>query len=366
RNFFLISCVVLCEPISSTMLLPFVYFMVKDFGYAEEKIGSRAGIITSCFFVVQMFSTPLWSMWSNRAGRKVTLLTGLFFTAVGMVLFGLSRSLVKAILARSFCGLLNGNFPVARTMVGELAEKSGTDKGKAFSLFGFTLAAGWLLGPMIGGGLARPAIQFGVSGPKDVFVHFPYLLPCLCGGLINLVVFVASWCLLEDTKPSLPKDVRPNSAETDPLLDPGQVEEAGAGCTPNSGSPSVSNRRVYILCLVSVLFFFTHAILFDELFSLFTAYSLSFEPGDIASALIVSGPAMLISMLGFPPVHKRVSSLQLYRWSSFVFVIIYPLFSLVPHVKHAGNGWVWASLVILIALRYSTLVVSLTSVNILV
>jgi hypothetical protein len=33
---------------------------------------------------------------------------------------------------------------VARTVVGELAEATGTDKGKAFSLFGFCLAAGWI------------------------------------------------------------------------------------------------------------------------------------------------------------------------------------------------------------------------------
>jgi len=47
RNYFLISCIVLCEPITSTMLLPFVYYMVRDFGYADHEIGRHAGILST-------------------------------------------------------------------------------------------------------------------------------------------------------------------------------------------------------------------------------------------------------------------------------------------------------------------------------
>lgn len=162
RNYFLISCVVMCEPITSTMLLPFVYFMVRDFGYAEKDIGRHAGILStspgkntstgkkkltikaSCFFATQMVSTPLWCIFSNNTGRKPIVLIGLLATAGSIIVFGLSKSLPWAIAARCFSGLLNGNAPIARTMVGELAEATRGDKGKAFSLFGFCLASGWM------------------------------------------------------------------------------------------------------------------------------------------------------------------------------------------------------------------------------
>lgn len=39
---------------------------------------------------------------------------------------------------------LTGNPAVSRTMVSELAERTGVDKGKAFSLFSFCLAVGWV------------------------------------------------------------------------------------------------------------------------------------------------------------------------------------------------------------------------------
>lgn len=46
RNIAIIACIVVAEPLASTSLLPFVYFMVKGFGYEETQIGARAGIIS--------------------------------------------------------------------------------------------------------------------------------------------------------------------------------------------------------------------------------------------------------------------------------------------------------------------------------
>ncbi len=137
--------------------------MVKSFGYEESDIGTPAGlvsmyashelfhqhlltypIIASTFFLVQMVATPLWCIVSNRVGRKLCLIFGLFGTSVAMILFGLSQSLGWAIASRALCGLLNGNLAVSRTMVGELAEATGTDKALAFSIFGFCIGVGWM------------------------------------------------------------------------------------------------------------------------------------------------------------------------------------------------------------------------------
>ena len=98
----------------------------------------------SAFFVAQMFSNPLWSLLSNRIGRKACLIMGLLGTAASMLAFGVSQNLAWAIVSRSICGLMNGNNPIARTVVGELSDITGVDKARAFSLFGFCLSAGWM------------------------------------------------------------------------------------------------------------------------------------------------------------------------------------------------------------------------------
>ena len=41
-----ISLLVLAEPVSATLLLPFVYFMVRNFGYDEKDVGAKAGWIS--------------------------------------------------------------------------------------------------------------------------------------------------------------------------------------------------------------------------------------------------------------------------------------------------------------------------------
>jgi hypothetical protein len=49
RNLVIIACIVVAEPLASTSLLPFVYFMVKGFGYQESQVGARAGLISTEF-----------------------------------------------------------------------------------------------------------------------------------------------------------------------------------------------------------------------------------------------------------------------------------------------------------------------------
>lgn len=155
---------VFSEAMSSTLILPFIYFMVEGFlgdGDARD-IGSYAGIISmlpsplanapaadgepaSSFWAAQFLSTTVWGMVSDRCGRRPVLLIGLAGNALLLPAFGAARSLPLALAARSLCGLLNGNVGVVRTALAELAEQSGAvTHRRAFSLFGVGHALGSL------------------------------------------------------------------------------------------------------------------------------------------------------------------------------------------------------------------------------
>jgi hypothetical protein len=71
-------------------------------------------------------------------------MTGLWGSAVSITLFGLSKSLMWAVIARSLGGLMNANLPIARTYLAELAMITGVDQGKVFGVFGLSLALGWI------------------------------------------------------------------------------------------------------------------------------------------------------------------------------------------------------------------------------
>jgi MFS family permease len=91
-------------------IFPYIYFMVQDFGITndERQIAIYAGMVTSAFTFGEFLTGVVWGRISDRVGRKYVLLTGMFGTGLSMLLFGVSRSLPMALVARALGGLLNG------------------------------------------------------------------------------------------------------------------------------------------------------------------------------------------------------------------------------------------------------------------
>ncbi|KAJ1971022.1 hypothetical protein H4R33_007215, partial [Dimargaris cristalligena] len=79
------------EPISFTVLFPFVYFMVRDFHITDDpkEISFYVGIVVSVFSIAQLTTGMLWGFLSDRLGRRPILLIGVLGTIVCSILFGL-------------------------------------------------------------------------------------------------------------------------------------------------------------------------------------------------------------------------------------------------------------------------------------
>jgi MFS family permease len=61
---------------------------------------------------------------SDRYGRRLILISGLFFSLIFQVLFGFSFSLPICMVFRFLSGAFNGNIGVAKTYLGEITDKS--------------------------------------------------------------------------------------------------------------------------------------------------------------------------------------------------------------------------------------------------
>ena len=195
-----LSIVMISEPISLTILFPFVYFMVKDFQLSQDErdIGYYVGLIASAFSLAQFCTSLGWGWLSDRIGRRPVLLIGLAGNTLTMLAFGLSRSLVWAILSRALCGALNGNIAVAKTVLGEITDSSNRAFG--FSVFGFTWGIGMVMGPAIGGFLAFPSKYLPVLFGGCTFLEEnPYFLPCLVSALISIAGFLIGIFVLPET-----------------------------------------------------------------------------------------------------------------------------------------------------------------------
>ena len=74
----------------------------------DDQIAVYAGMVTSAFAFAEFSTGVLWGRLSDKIGRKPVLIGGLAGTALSMILFGFSKNLTVALLARAVGGLLNG------------------------------------------------------------------------------------------------------------------------------------------------------------------------------------------------------------------------------------------------------------------
>ena len=181
----------------NTVLFPFVPFLVADTGVAAEDVGYYAGLLASIFNIAQFFSAVWWGKLSDKIGRKPILYLSMASLAVTTIIFGLSQTLTQAMLARAAAGTLTGTGPVARSLIRDVTPEE--HRTRAFSSVGTAFGVSFLIGPMIGGTLAKPATSMPwLFGGSALFVDFPYLLPCLSVALGTIPAVI---CLLRVEEP---------------------------------------------------------------------------------------------------------------------------------------------------------------------
>ncbi|KAE8350761.1 major facilitator superfamily domain-containing protein [Aspergillus coremiiformis] len=208
--------------------------MVKDFNVANGSDASFfAGILVSAFSLAEALTGMFWGGLSDRIGRKPVLLSGCFGTMVSLLLVGFASNFWVALFGRALGGILNGNIGVIQTMVGELVKRPEHEP-RAYAVMPFVWSIGTIIGPAIGGLLAKPAESFPSLFCRDgLFGRFPYLLPNLVCSVLLLFSIIFSWLFLQETHPEMQPcnttNHLDNRSAEHPLL-------ATAGATANAGA----------------------------------------------------------------------------------------------------------------------------------
>lgn len=94
--------------------------MIESFDVPKNKVAKWAGITSAVFSLSQAVTGIAWGRASDRFGRKPVILVGMICTMLTSLMFGFSRSLTWAIVARSLAGAGNGNVGIIRTTVAEM------------------------------------------------------------------------------------------------------------------------------------------------------------------------------------------------------------------------------------------------------
>ncbi|MCJ1467772.1 hypothetical protein MMC07_006397 [Pseudocyphellaria aurata] len=271
------------EPIALTSVFPYLPEMIESLNVPKNNVAKWAGIASAAFSLTQAVTGVLWGRASDRWGRKTAILAGVTCAIFSSLLFGFSSSLAMAIIARSLAGITNGNVGTYRTVVAELIPEKELQP-RAFSIMPLVFTMGSIFGPVLGGTLANPAVNFpNAFGNSALFKKYPYALPNIAASLLFAIGLVAGTLFLKETLDSRKhkrdygrvlgkrmiraferaksKIRRHSDSETTPLLKDSRSSVSTGHCNDATQlHPKISERiglmyTIYGICAILIQFF---------------------------------------------------------------------------------------------------------------
>lgn len=213
----LAHCIVFTAP------LPFIAFMVVDFGMSSDlnSAGYAAGWIAGIFMIGRLVSGVPFGMVADKWGRKPCLVVSMINIAIFGIMFGFSRNYTMAIASRFLIGMGNGYMGLSQTCISELVFTKEHEM-KAFGYVNGIYGLGYVVGPAIGGILARPVLQYpNIFHKGTIWDHYPYLLPNVLCAAIALLAGLAMFLYLPET---LKTDHLPSNEENIALKSIADIE----------------------------------------------------------------------------------------------------------------------------------------------
>src|SRR5437660_529222 len=137
------------------MIIPLLPFYVKTLGGSGINalgmhlgVGSISGIIVAAFTVAQLASAPMWGRFSDRVGRRPTLLIAIGAAGIAYLIFGFATSLWLLFLSRIVQGAGGGTVGVIQAYVADSTDPK--DRARALGWLSATTNLGVALGPVLG------------------------------------------------------------------------------------------------------------------------------------------------------------------------------------------------------------------------
>jgi MFS family permease len=186
------------DMVGALMVLPLLPFYVKELGGSgvyvlgfHLGVGTISGFIVASFTVAQLLSAPMWGRFSDRVGRRPTLLIALGASGIAYLIFGFAHSLLLLFLSRIVQGAGGGTVGVIQAYVADSTEPQ--DRARALGWLSATTNLGVVIGPVLGSFAIALGNRDLLPGPRTLQMGHAapgILAAALC--LINMA-FVARY-----------------------------------------------------------------------------------------------------------------------------------------------------------------------------
>jgi MFS family permease len=185
------------------MIIPLLPFYVKTLGGSGVTIlgfhfgiGSISGVIVAAFTVAQLLSAPMWGRFSDRVGRRPTLLIALGAAGIAYLIFGFATSLWVLFLSRIVQGAGGGTVGVIQAYVADSTDPK--DRARALGWLSATTNLGVAVGPVLG--------SFAIAiGKRDIIpghasLQMGHAAPGIMAAGLCLVNMIFAWRYLTESR----------------------------------------------------------------------------------------------------------------------------------------------------------------------
>ena len=224
------------------------------------------------------------------------------------------------------------------------------------------LNVGSMIAASIGGNFARPAINHPrIVQLFPIFETYPYLLPSIMAGFLPIAAGTLAIFFLKETLP--PKRSPTSSVIRDPVSRDESVDENGSDATvvhspAEDPASDFTYSSLFTWKIMSIMFSFGMISLVGTAlaglsplyyFTSIRAGGVGFSAKEIGYAMTIrSVTTILIQLLVFPPLQRRVNTTRLYKILLFFYLPLVwglPVINLVA--KSGNNAAVWVSIMVL-------------------
>lgn len=253
------------------ILIPVLPSYLEIFGVG----GQVLGFLIASFAFAQFLLSPVAGDLSDRYGRKIFIIGGLFVYGVSQILFGLATHVWILFIARFLSGV-GAAFIMPPIMAYVADITTVEERGKGMGMIGAAISLGFMIGPGLGGFLA------------NVDLHFPFFL----AGIIALIASIFSIIVLPNVPP--------------------QMKETEEVKRENIINQLVRSVKTPYFILLIVVFTFSFGISnFQSTLSMFLTHKFDYSPTDIAIVITVGGFAgVILQMFIIDNLFKRFGEMK--------------------------------------------------------
>lgn len=181
----LVAMIVFLDIAGLGLILPVMPRLIISLsGVTIDRAAEIGGWLLFAYAVMQFIFAPVIGGLSDRFGRRPVLLLTLFALGIDYALMAWAPTLAWLFLGRAISGVMGATFTAANSCIADIVPPA--ERGRAFGALGGAGAAGFVLGPGIGGLLGG----------------FGERVPFMAASGVALAGALIGWFVLKETLPT--------------------------------------------------------------------------------------------------------------------------------------------------------------------